>query len=237
MDLGALFRVGGSETGSRRPGQKCQLGCSKLAITSLGNPWGPPGNLKEPLPPEPHPNESGLNWSAGGGGGPGITDSNVQLGLSCPEGSSRVLGAQLSDPYQFTHGLPVDASPGCQAVLGWSTQSVLGSVLGRVQGARVHNRKPNPPPEGAHRQGATTTHIHGTPAPPTPRGSESWFRSRLWTSLVVHWLKTCLPTEGTGVQSLVQEDSICLVAIKPVYHNYWAHTLEPESHNHWSPTT
>ena len=48
MDLGAQFRVGGSETGSRRPGQKCQLGCSKLAITSLGNPWGPPGNLKKP---------------------------------------------------------------------------------------------------------------------------------------------------------------------------------------------
>jgi len=44
VDLGALFRVGGSETGSRRPGQKCQLGCSKLAKTpSVGrqifNQW------------------------------------------------------------------------------------------------------------------------------------------------------------------------------------------------------
>ena len=80
-----------------------------------------------------------------GRGGPGITDSNLQLGLRCPEGSSRVLGARLSDTYQFTHGLPIDVSPGCQAVFGWSTQSVLGSVLGRMQGARVHNRKSNSP--------------------------------------------------------------------------------------------
>ena len=38
--------------------------------------------------------------------------------------------------------------------------------------------------------------------------------------------------QGTQVQSLVQKDSTCYVAIKPMYHNYWAWTPEPESCNY-----
>ena len=35
--------------------------------------------------------------------------------------------------------------------------------------------------------------------------------------------------QGTGVQFLVQEDSICFGAAKPVHHNYWAQALvKPE---------
>ena len=36
-------------------------------------------------------------------------------------------------------------------------------------------------------------------------------------SLVVQWLRICLPAQGTQVQSLVQEVSTCLGAAKPVH--------------------
>ena len=55
------------------------------------------------------------------------------------------------------------------------------------------------------------------------------------TSLVAQWLRICLPTQGTRVRPLVQEDPTCRGATKPVRHNYWACALEPTSHNYWSP--
>ena len=55
------------------------------------------------------------------------------------------------------------------------------------------------------------------------------------TSLVAQWLRIRLPMQGTRVQALVREDPTCLVATKPVHHNYWACALEPASHNYWSP--
>ena len=39
------------------------------------------------------------------------------------------------------------------------------------------------------------------------------------TSLVVQWLRICLPMQGTRVRSLVQEDPTCRGATKLVYHN------------------
>ena len=41
-----------------------------------------------------------------------------------------------------------------------------------------------------------------------------------WTSLVVQRLRICLPMHETWVGSLVQEDSTCLGATKPVSHGY-----------------
>ena len=47
---------------------------------------------------------------------------------------------------------------------------------------------------------------------------------RAWgASLVVHWLRICLPMQGTQVWSLVQEDPTCCRATKLLSHNYWAH--------------
>ena len=40
------------------------------------------------------------------------------------------------------------------------------------------------------------------------------------------------PVQETRVRSLVQEDSMCLGATKPIRQNYWACDLEPESHNY-----
>ena len=40
------------------------------------------------------------------------------------------------------------------------------------------------------------------------------------TSLVVQWIRIHLLMQGTQVQSLVKEDSICRVATKPMHHNY-----------------
>ena len=41
-----------------------------------------------------------------------------------------------------------------------------------------------------------------------------------WASLVVQWLRIHLPTHGTEVQALVQEDAACHGATKCVPHNY-----------------
>ena len=38
-------------------------------------------------------------------------------------------------------------------------------------------------------------------------------------SLVVQWLKVCLPTQGTWVQALVREDPTYHGATKPMYHS------------------
>ena len=53
-------------------------------------------------------------------------------------------------------------------------------------------------------------------------------------SLVVQWLRSHLPMQGTRVWSLVWEDPTCHRATKPVRHNYWACALEPASHNYWA---
>ena len=39
-------------------------------------------------------------------------------------------------------------------------------------------------------------------------------------SLVVQWLRICLPIQGTRVQALVWEDPTCRGATRPVSHNY-----------------
>ena len=50
-------------------------------------------------------------------------------------------------------------------------------------------------------------------------------------SLVVQWLRICLPAQGTQVQSLVREVSTCLGATKPVHPQLlrphsWVHELQ-----------
>ena len=50
------------------------------------------------------------------------------------------------------------------------------------------------------------------------------------TSLVSKWLRIHLPTQGTQVQSLVQEDPTCLGATKPVHILLSPHTTTPEPH-------
>ena len=45
-------------------------------------------------------------------------------------------------------------------------------------------------------------------------------RCGIWASLVVQWLRICLPMQGTRVQALVWEDPTCRRATRPVSHNY-----------------
>ena len=47
-------------------------------------------------------------------------------------------------------------------------------------------------------------------------------RMQPWASLVVQWLRICLPMLGTRVRALVWEDPTCREATRPVSHNYWA---------------
>ena len=42
----------------------------------------------------------------------------------------------------------------------------------------------------------------------------------------------CMPMQETQVRPLVWEDPTCHRATKPMHHNYWACTLEPEDHNY-----
>ena len=50
-------------------------------------------------------------------------------------------------------------------------------------------------------------------------------------SLVVQWLRICLPMQETQVQSLVWEDSTCHRATKPIHLNYWTCALESVLHS------
>ena len=64
--------------------------------------------------------------------------------------------------------------------------------------------------------------------------TDSRISTKSQTSLVAQWLRICLPMQRTRVRALVQEDSTCCGATKPVSHNYWACALEPTSHNYWA---
>ena len=57
------------------------------------------------------------------------------------------------------------------------------------------------------------------------------------TSLVVQWIRICLPKLGTWVPSLVWEDSTHYGGTNPRHDDYWAHTLEPVSCNYWGCVT
>ena len=56
-------------------------------------------------------------------------------------------------------------------------------------------------------------------------------------SLTVQWLRTCLPRQGTWVQSLTQEDPMWCRATKPIRHNYWALLRSNRSHDREKPST
>ena len=54
------------------------------------------------------------------------------------------------------------------------------------------------------------------------------------TSLVVEWLRVCLPVQGTGVRALVREDPTRHRAAGPTRHNCWACALGLASHSCWA---
>ena len=47
-----------------------------------------------------------------------------------------------------------------------------------------------------------------------------------WTSLVVQWLRICLPMQGSWVPSLVREDPTCSGTTKPLCHGLSCATME-----------
>ena len=65
---------------------------------------------------------------------------------------------------------------------------------------------------------------------------------KMQTSLVVQWIRILLSAQGTRVQPLVQEDTTCCGATKPVCHNYWARVpraraLQQEKPLQWKALT
>ena len=66
-----------------------------------------------------------------------------------------------------------------------------------------------------------------------------WLSSKslqIRTSLVVQWIRACLPMQGTLVESLVWEDSTCRGATKPMCHIYWAPMLQLLKPMHLEPS-
>ena len=59
-------------------------------------------------------------------------------------------------------------------------------------------------------------HVDTLLRPPVP----SYVKGGGWASLVVQWLRICLPMQGTWVRALVWEDPTCRGATGPVSHNY-----------------
>ena len=58
-------------------------------------------------------------------------------------------------------------------------------------------------------------------------------KEEIGTSLVVQWIKICLPVQGTWVQSLVREDPTGHGTTKPTHHSYpWTTTTEPTCFNY-----
>ena len=58
-----------------------------------------------------------------------------------------------------------------------------------------------------------------------------------WDFPVVQWMGVQLPTQGTRVQSFVQEESICQVAVRPAPHNYGTCALTWEKPLQWEACT
>ena len=63
--------------------------------------------------------------------------------------------------------------------------------------------------------------------------SELLSKLQLWDFPGGAVVKNRLPSQGTRVRALVQEDPTCCGGTKPVHHNYWAGALEPASH-YWA---
>ena len=66
-----------------------------------------------------------------------------------------------------------------------------------------------------------TLNVNGLNAPTKRHRLAEWTQIEdLGASLVVQWLRVCLPMQGTRVRALVWEDTTCRGATGPVSHNY-----------------
>ena len=98
---------------------------------------------------------------------------------------------------------PTALQGGQTLLLGEKTTRIWGSVFPGHQGLSSHPHAPQTTPSLYYFLGE---HL----------------RIYLGTSLVLQWLRICLPMWGTWVRSLVREDFICLRATRPVCHKYWS---------------
>ena len=78
------------------------------------------------------------------------------------------------------------------------------------------------------------------------RVGHDWATDLIWysnkkmknrASLVIQWLRICLPMQETWVWSLVWEDPTSRGATKPMFHNFWTCALEPGGLHYWSLST
>ena len=102
-----------------------------------------------------------------------------------------------------TRSARVDGRGGGRSSLCFGFQGVFSEPQIRAHASLMNSRT------GTTRPVLSTVLLEGTDS------LENWE-----SSLVVQWLRICLPMQGTWVRFLVQEDSICRGATKPASCNY-----------------
>ena len=90
--------------------------------------------------------------------------------------------------------------------------------------------------------GATPRDISTQKYSVLPLNSQGELSIIMGASLVVQWLRICLPMQGTWVRALVWEAPTCRGATGPVSHNYWACASgacapQQERLRQWGPRT
>ena len=135
-------------------------------------------------------------------------------------------------PSYFSHAQfckPMDYSPPGSSIHGIFQARILEWVV-----IPFSNELPNP--EIKPRSPALQADSLPSKPPGKPQNQSTIsFKNTARTSLEAQWIRIHLPMQRTRVRSLVQEDSTCCGATRPVCHDYWARALEPSNCNYWNP--
>ena len=149
----------------------------------------------------------------------------IPLSVSKPESGFRIRNHWLKETLDFQEKAPSDI---VASIKKWFPSTFPQRPKQLIQGTEL-SRKGNPNLIRTFARGLNSQwHLD------TQSASSDWstqLKHDQGTSLVVQWLRICLPMQGTQVQSLVGEDSTWFRATKPVHHNYWSlRALEPGCH-------
>ena len=120
----------------------------------------------------------------------------MRLGLSMlgeSRGARQVQQRRRPESAQTVHWESAQSLPPCPTLCDSMDHSLPGSSVHGIFQARV---------------------LEWVPLP-SLRQATLILKLQTGTSLVVQWLRICLPRQGTWVRSLVQEDSTCCGATKP----------------------
>ena len=139
----------------------------------------------------------------------------IPLSVSKPESGFRIRNHWLKETLDFQEKAPSDI---VASIKKWFPSTFPQRPKQLIQGTEL-SRKGNPNLLRTFTRGLNSQwHLD------TQSASSDWstqLKHDQGTSLVVQWLRICLPMQGTQVRSLVWEESTCCGTTKPKQHNYW----------------